>query len=387
MIVYDKTIVQNNDLLDEAQSLKKAGFIDKVQYDTIIKELVITKTHDNILVRALFFILGVFLYSSICGFLALISLEALDTNYEYLVFFFAIVGFLGTEILARSNFYGHGLDDAFIIGSQLTLAIAVGIATDFDELVMAAIITGTALVSYLRYLHLSVALLFCLALTYTLVLGIFELDESIHAFLPFIMMVYALTLFFSSKTAIQNLATAYYHKGLLLAQNFTLILFYFSGNYLVVRELSVALLGQDVAIGSDIPFAFIFYAFTFIVPTAYLVLAVLKKERILLWIGLLSFCFSVYSIRFYYSIVPIEIVLTIGGAILFTITLFTIRKLKNKETGITFQPDRFTETNAFLTAEILVTSQIGSIKPELTTESPIEFGGGDFSGGGSGGSF
>ena len=92
MIVYDKTIVQNNDLLDEAQSLKKAGFIDKVQYDTIIKELVITKTHDNILVRALFFILGVFLYSSICGFLALISLEALDTNYEYLVFFFAIVG-------------------------------------------------------------------------------------------------------------------------------------------------------------------------------------------------------------------------------------------------------------------------------------------------------
>ena len=156
---------------------------------------------------------------------------------------------------------------------------------------------------------------------------------------------------------------------------------------MVVRELSAELLGNEVLPGQDIPFSYFFYAFTFIVPSAYLVLAVLKKERILLWIGLLSFCFSVYSIRFYYSIVPIEIVLTVGGAILFAITLFTIRKLKNKETGITFQPDRFTETNAFLTAEILVTSQIGSIKPELTIESPIEFGGGDFSGGGSGGSF
>lgn len=391
MIVYDKTELQNAALLNEAKSLQKAGFIAKEQYESIAKGLVVLKTHDNLLLRILFFILGVFLYSSICGFFALITIDSINNNYEYLVFFFAIIGFAGTEILSQSKFYGHGLDDAFILGSQLTLAIAIGITSDFNELIMAIFITGTALFSYLRYIHQSMALLFCLALTYAIILGIiwgiFELNESIHVFLPFIMMAFALAIYFSSKTAMQKLATPFYYNGLLLAKNFAIILFYFSGNYLVVRELSIDLLGQDVAPGADIPFAFLFYAFTFIVPAGYLVFALVKKDRFLLWIGLLSLCFSVYTIRFYYSVMPIEVALTIGGAVLFALTLLAIKKLKNKETGITFQADRFTKTNAFLNAEILIASQMGGLKPETTLESPMEFGGGDFSGGGSGGSF
>jgi hypothetical protein len=387
MIVYDKIALQNSALLNEAQSLQKAGFIDLVQYNTITKALVTLKIHDNLLVRVLFFILGVFLYSSICSFFALAILEVLHTNYEYLVFFFAIVGFSGAEILARAKFYGHGLDDAFILGSQLTLAIAVGIATDGNEVVIAAILTATALSSYLRYLHLSLALLFCLALTATLIFGIFKLDKSIHPFLPFIMMAYALAVYFSSKTAVQKLAIPFYYNGLLFTKYFAQILFYFSGNYLVVRELSIELLGQDVAPGSDIPFAYLFYAFTFIVPAGYLYFALLKKDRILLYIGLLSLCFSVYTIRYYYSVVPIEFALTIGGAVLFAIALLAIKILKEKETGITFKADRFTETNSFLNAEILLASQMGGLKPEQITESPIEFGGGGFSGGGSQGSF
>ncbi|NRS88879.1 hypothetical protein HNQ02_001797 [Flavobacterium sp. 7E] len=387
MIVYDKKMLDHANLLDEAQSLQKAGFIAKEQYETIAKNLTVPKTHNNLLIRFLFFILGVFLYSSICGFFSLLAVDSINSNYEYLVFFFAIIGFSGAEILSRSTYYGHGLDDTFILGSQFTLAIAIGITSDFNELIMGAFITGTALLSYLRYLHLSMALLFSLALTYTIVLGIFELNESIQAFFPFIMMAFALAIYFSSKTALQKLATPFYYNGLLLAKNFALILFYFSGNYLIVRELSIDLLGQDLAPGSDIPFAYLFYAFTFIVPVSYLYFGLVKKDRILLWIGLLSLCFLVFTIRYYYSVLPVEIALTIGGAVLFTTTLFTIRKLKNKETGITFQSDRFTKTNAFLNAEILITSQIGGLKPEVTTESPMEFGGGDFSGGGSGGSF
>jgi hypothetical protein len=40
----------------------------------------------------------------------------------------------------------------------------------------------------------------------------------------------------------------------------------------------------------------------------------------------------------------------------------------------------------FLNAEILISSQLG-MQPETTTKSQMEFGGGDFSGGGSSGSF
>tara|TARA_R110002126_G_scaffold106967_4_gene242185 strand:+ start:217 stop:1380 length:1164 start_codon:yes stop_codon:yes gene_type:complete len=387
MIVYDTSELQNLSLLKESKSLQKAGFIDQEQCEAIAKGLAVLKTHDNLLLRILFFILGAFLYSSICGFFTLLTIDSIDNNYVFLLFFFAIVGFTGAEVLSRSKFYGHGLDDAFILGAQLTLAIAIGVATDGNELVIASIIAATALLSYLRYLHLSMALLFSMAVIAVLIYTVFELHESVHAFLPFIMMACAIGLFFTSKKIKDKLAKPFYYNGLLLTENCALILFYFSGNYLVVRELSIESLGQDVAIGSDIPFAYLFYAFTFVVPVGYLYFALIKKDQILLWIGLLSFCFSIYTIRFYYALMPIEIALTIGGALLFATTLFAIRQLKGKETGITFQADRFTETNAFISAEILITSQIGSIKPELTMESPMDFGGGDFSGGGSGGSF
>jgi uncharacterized membrane protein YgcG len=65
--------------------------------------------------------------------------------------------------------------------------------------------------------------------------------------------------------------------------------------------------------------------------------------------------------------------------------ILLLKDLKTKKL-VTSKPDRFTKTNAFLNAEILISSQLG-MQPETTTKSQMEFGGGDFSGGGSSGSF
>jgi hypothetical protein len=386
MIVYDKGELENLTLVEEAHSLKEGGFIDSNQYDAIKKELVIPKSYNNLLIRAAFFILGVFLYSSICGFLTLISENAIGENFKVIVFLYAAVGFVGAEVLTHLKFYGHGLDDAFLLGSQLTLAIAVGLLTDGNEIVIASIITLTACCSYLRYLHLAMALLFCLALTATLTYAMFELGSIGKTVLPFVMMLFAVAIYFISKSIVPKISNPFYYKGVVLANSFSLILFYLSGNYLVVRELSVILLAAAIAPGHDISFAFFFYAFTFVVPLFYLVYSLLKKDRIILWIGSLALGFSIYTIHFYYPVLSLEIIFTIGGVLLFVFTYFTIKKLKNKETGITFKPNRFTKTNAYLNAEILISSQLG-LKPETTTESNMEFGGGGFSGGGSGGEF
>lgn len=386
MIVYDKTELENVTLLEEGQSLKSAGFINKEQYNLIINELAVPKSQNNILIRAGFFLLGSFLYSSICGFITLLSLEGNYENYKVLVFIFSIIGFAGTDFLAKQKFYRYGLDDAFLLGSQLTLAIAIGISTDGNGLIISLILMITSLLSYLRYVHLSMALLFCFATTSSLVYTLFELGATGKTILPFVLMLFSAGIYFYSKPILKNLKTTFYYKGVLLANSFSLILFYLSGNYLVVRELSVALLGAEIAPNSDISFAYIFYVFTFIVPAAYLVYSLLKKDRIMLWIGALAMAFSIYSIRFYYAVLPIETFLTIAGLLLFAFTYFAINKLKHKETGITFRPDRFTNSNAFMNAETLIASQLG-LKPETVQESDMKFGGGGFSGGGSSGEF
>lgn len=387
MIAYDKTELENQFLIDEAHSLYKAGFILKEQYNEIEKKLPTPKRHKNILLRLLFALLGVFLYSSITGLISLIGLSNIDNSFDFFIFVFAAIGFTGAEFFAKQNTKGYGLDDTFLLGGQLLLAIAIGVVTNGNELPIALIATIVSLLTYLRYINIISVMIFCVASTATIAYSLFEMGSIGKTILPFVLMLYAIGIYFLCKKFTQKVVFPFYHKGIVLVKYFSLILFYASGNYLVVRELSEILLGNKIATNSDIPFALFFYAFTFIVPAFYIVYSLRLGELAMLWIGLLTVGFSIYTIRFYHQVLPIEIALTLGGIFLFAVAYFSIKKLKDKTTGITFQPDRFINSSDFMHTEALIlTAQFG-LEPETSIESPMEFGGGGFSGGGSGGSY
>lgn len=387
MIVYDAKIVDNEILVNEADTLYKGGFISKEQKQFIKKELPVFRSQNNILVRIGFFLLGSFLYGSICGAISIIGMNAENAYFKICCYIFAAVGFAGSELLAKQNFRNHGLDDAFILGAILNIGFAIGITTDGYESVIAFFMALASLLMFLRYLHLLSMLVFCLSITAFLFFQMFEFGEIGKTILPFTAMIFAAICYFLTKKLINNLMKNYYYNGLLLANSFCLILFYLSCNYLVVRELSAELLGAEVKPGTDIPFAFFFYGFTFVVPIVYLVQALKTKNRIMLWISFLAIGFSIYTIRFYYAVLPIEVALTLGGLVLFAIAYFSIKKLKEKESGITFKADRINHSDNFLNAEALIVASTFGIKPEVKVDSPMEFGGGGFSGGGSEGNF
>jgi len=387
MIVYDKRLLDNLVLVEEAKSLESAGFISKEQKDLIKKELPAFKRQSNILVRLGFFLLGAFLYLSICGVISLFGLSGESLFFDICCYIFAIAGFVGAEFLAHQNYYEHGLDDAFILGAILNVGFAIAITTEGYELIIAIFVAVASFVLYRRYLHLLSLVIFCLAASAVLFYGLFEFGSIGKAILPFVAMLVSAGFYFFAKKIISNLKDSYYYKGLLIANSFCLILFYLSCNYLVVRELSAMLLGIEILPGKDIPFAIFFHVFTLVVPVLYLVQAIKTKDRIMLWISFLAIGFSIYTIRFYYSVLPIEVALTIGGLVLFAIAYFSIKKLKDKETGLTFKPDRINNSNALLNAEALIVASTFGLKPEVKTESPMDFGGGGFSGGGSEGSF
>ena len=387
MIAHNKQLLNDLALLEEANSLQQAGFISKEQKDLIKKQLPDFKGQKNILVRLGFFLLGSFLYGSICGAISIVGMAGEEYYFKICCYIFAGVGFAGAELLAKQKYYGHGLDDAFILGAILNVGFAIGISTDGYELIIAVLMAIAAFVMYRRYLHLPSLLVFCLASLAVLFYGLFEFGAIGKTILPFVAMLFAAGFYFFTKKSIQSLTESYYYNGLLLANSFCLILFYLSCNYLVVRELSIMLLGNEILPGTDIPFAYFFYAFTLIVPILYLVQALKTKDRIMLWISFLAIAFSIYTIRFYYSVLPIEVALTLGGVVLFIIAYFSIKRLKEKESGLTFKPDRINNSNALLNAEALIVASTFGMKPEVKTESPMEFGGGGFSGGGSDGSF
>ena len=388
MIAHNKQLLDDLALLEEANSLQNGGFISKEQKDLIKKQLPDFKNQKYILVRLGFFLLGSFLYGSICGAISIVGMVGDELYFKICCYIFAGVGFAGAEFLANQKYYGHGLDDAFILGAILNVGFAIGITTDGYELIIAIFMAIAAFVMYRRYLHLPSLLVFCLASSAVLFYGLFEFGEIGKTILPFAAMISAAGFYFSTKKSIHSLTESYYYNGLLLANSFCLILFYLSCNYLVVRELSVMLLGNEILPGTDIPFAYFFYAFTLIVPIVYLVQALKTKDRIMLWISFLAIGFSIYTIRFYYSVLPIEVALTLGGLVLFAIAYFSIKKLKEKESGLTFKPDRINNSNALLNAEALIVASTFGMKPGVKPQdSPMEFGGGGYSGGGSEGSF
>ncbi|MEN2412473.1 hypothetical protein [Flavobacterium mesophilum] len=388
MIVYDKKVLENEALVDEANTLYKGGFINKDQKKIIEKELPVFKNHSNVLVQIGFFLLGSLLYGSICGMVSLFGIHSEDIYFQICFYIFAAIGFGGSELLGRQHYHGHGLDDAFVLGTILNVGCAIGITTEGYEIIVALFVSIVALFMFLRYLHVLSMLVFCISTTAFLFFGMFEFGEIGKAILPFTAMLFAGAFYFLTKKMINNLKERYYYNGLLLANAFCLVLFYLSCNYLIVRELSAELLGTEVQPGTDIPFAFFFYGFTFVVPVVYLVQAIKTKDRIMLWISFLAIAFSIYTIRFYYSVLPIEVALTLGGIVLFGIAYFSIKKLKEKERGLTFKPDRINHSDAFLNAEALVVASAFGMKPEVKPQaSPMEFGDGGFSGGGSGGSF
>lgn len=387
MILHNKNLLNNLALVEEAETLESGGFISKEQKKIIKNVLPAFRSQSNILVRLGFFLLGSFLYSSICGAISLIGLSGEDFYFKICCYLFAGVGIAGAELLGNQNYYRHGLDDAFILGIPLNIGFAVAISTEGQEISIAAFVAIASFLTYRRYLHPLSMLVFCFASTAVLFYGMFEIGDIGKTILPFVTMLVSAGFYFLTKGKIKNLTEVYFRDGLILANSFCLILFYLSCNYLVVRELSFELLGVDVLPGQDIPFAFFFYAFTFIVPIAYLVQALRTRDRIMLWISFAAIGFSIFTIRFYYSVLPIEVALTLGGLVMFAIAYLSIQKLKNKEEGLTFKPDRINNSNAILNAEALIVASTFGMKPEVKTDSPMDFGGGGFSGGGSGESF
>ncbi len=395
MIAYDKTLLYNVFINEEANRLKESGFISREQYKALGNQLPRLKSQNNLFIRIGFFILGCLLYASICGFITLLGLAEIDKVYLFLIYLFAVIGFGAKEYMSKNmNYFAFGLDDAFILGGIATLLTAVGLS--FEEnyntkyLTVIIIMAIVSSIAYLRYLNLSLALLACLGITGSLAYITFEYLAVGKTILPFVMLLFSSGSFFISKKVLQNLTVLYYHNGLKLAKGFCLILFYLAGNYYVVRELNFSLSENHFydALSPEIPFALFFWAFTFTIPVVYLFLSLKNKDRIMLWIGFLALCFAFFTFRTYHHVLPPEVTLTIGGLVAFSFAYFSIKKIKNNETGITFLQDRFSDSNSQLNLETLIIASQFGLKPEIKPEeSPMEFGGGGFSGGGAGSDF
>lgn len=387
MISYDKKLLDNTYLVDEAKNLASSGFISTEQLIEIKNNFTTLKTQDNLFIRICLFLLGSILYLSLCGAISLLGINSFnsDSSISVMIVIFGLTGFLITELflVRNKNYFGNGLDDAFIIGMQIAFNGFVIFLNNSDIVVCFSIFI-LSLLCYFRYLHLLSLIASYIAIIAVIFLYFVDYIQFGSTLLPFVFLLFGIATYILAKKVKQKIKLPYYYIGLLFLESLGLLLIYFSMNYFVVNELSKEINSTKM----KIPMAWLFYAFTILTPLFYLFYGIKTKNKPMLWIGGCTMAFTIFTIRFYHHLLPPAIALTLAGIILFAIAFFAIRKLKNKESGVTFLPDKFETTNTLVTLETLATASQFGIKTEVQTpKSPMDFDGGGFSGGGAGDSF
>ena len=384
MIAYNKTLLENTFLVEEAIDLKKSGFLQESDLNTVKHSLATLKTNRNILVRIGFYLLGSFLFSSILGFFSMFTLMNSSTNYHIVGFVYFIIGIIILEVICRQNYFRHGLDDSFIIGSQLTFYISIYFLT-YSTIALYFSMIMIGFVFALRYVN---TISFLVSLIGIVVLiGDFLINHTyISSALPFVLLIIAIGFYFLHKK-IKDIKPLYLYQNVMeWFFSFSLLLGYASINYFVVRTLSEDLLHADYT-KSDVPFGWIFNILMFLLPIGYVYYALQTKNRTMLYIGGLTFTLSIATFRYYHSIMPAELALILAGSLMFGAVYFIIQKIKTKATGITFIPDRTSNPAMLSTMEALIINSQDMNHAAPTQQSDMPFGGGGFSGGGAGGEY
>lgn len=306
--------------------------------------------------------------------------------------------FVVLELLIKERrFYHAGADNALLYaGLSGAVGIIFYVFSEYfwPELGRFNLDLGNSFLALLLILALFVAAVVRYAdslvvvagfITALMIVGLFGMNSALgQALLPFMVMATAAAALALSRTFTHRLAGTeladYYAACLLMLKALGLVFFYLGGNYLVVREANAEL--HNMYKSTQIPFAPVFYAFTAGIPLLYIVLGLRRADRPTLLVGLLALAFSIFTLRYYHSIMPPEIAAVAAGLVLTVLAGVLLRWLRPARFGLTSEPD---DEPQHFNLENLIQAQ--------TAHAPgapaggFEFGGGQSGGGGATGQY
>lgn len=386
MIAYNTLWVSNLFNRQQAQQAFEQECLDKEELDNINTRYPAPFYSPNLFIRIGLFILTTVILLFSFGLLALLFLQSIDDAIGGLTIFFALLCYVALEYMVQSKkHFQSGVDDALLWIFACSLLGGISYLVKAGNLANCILICIISLYCSLRFADrlMSVVL-------YVSFLGIFffsciHLGAAAKAFVPFVIMAISALIYLLISKA-KGLKTNQLYAGCLLVISISaLISFYISGNYYVVRELSNAMFNLNLAENESIPFAWLFWLFTVAIPCLYIIRGIQKKEIIFIRVGLILMACIVFTVRYYYSIAPPEVIMAAGGIVLMLVSYGLSRYLKTPRYGFTNLEIASTDTPGKLQIESILVTQTFTGQP--APADGTKFGGGGFGGGGASGEF
>ena len=384
---YNHTWLRNLEIVKHAKQWLKQDIISREQWETIRHEYPAEFYHPNVFIRILMFIATLIALGGATGMLGLIFVEVAEDSIWFLSILYGLGSFviLDRFFIGSKKHYKSGVTEALLYHSILFLILGVAGMTEFDEdvtLWFSLLVISFVAYRYIDLISTAAALLLG---SYILFHTLYDMGGIFQQIIPICFIVFFTPMYFVIRSLKKKHATDPWHVSLVIAEAYSLVVIYAAGNYLVVRELSVALMDMYLEEGQDIPFAFLFYGLTVIVPVLYLYVGIRYKDIVLLRVSLLAIGFSVFTFKYYYSLGHPEISLTAAGAVLIGVTLALLNYLRTPKHGFT-RENILSEKWGNVNAEAFIISQtLGGNK--VTVDDTAGGGGGKFGGGGASGEF
>lgn len=334
IIAYNIEDVRKKNTLLTVKTWFKAGWINDTQWNTIKEQYKTDLYSPSVLMRLFLFFVTCLGTSTIAiMFTFMFELVDSETGIRVLLLLLGTTLMFFTEytMIKENNHFKSGVTEAgYYVGLSFLYFGFLGIEYNYVSLyaVVALIFFSFAALRYLDLVSILGAIISFLCL-------LFFVFEPIMAFLPFLVMFTFLGLFYLSKKVEKKVAAVLWKDHFTVFNTAALMLVYLGGNYFVVREMSQEMMGFTLMEGEDIPFAFLFYAFTFLVPIGYLYWGILKKEILFIRVSLLTLTLSVFTIKYYYSLGYPEVTLTLAGAVMIVLALLLLNYLKTIKNSFT----------------------------------------------------
>ena len=388
IIAYNVAELEKKKILSEAEYLYKSKLLSGEQWHNIRKEYASRLYTPSIFMRVLLFIFSLIGMMTIIGPLGALFSDIRESGYRILSLILGIlILFITEKLLIKDRYhFNSGITEAGIYSSLSMIAFGI-LGSDPPYLIICAIVgfllTSFAAIRYLNLLALISSIGFSGWILFQMIIAIGGIVE---ALMPFIFMATFGTMYWYSKKLQEKLQNIIFEDHFVIVKTIALLLFYVAGNYFVVSELSISLMGLQLSAGDDIPFAFVFYLFTAMVPIAYFYWGIKKKSILFIRIGLLTMALSVVTFNYYYTLEFPMLTVTICGAALILIALVLFNYLKQIRNGFTREillDDKWSSSD--LTA-IIASQTLGGNTMNVPDDDLI-FKGGSFGGAGAGGNW
>lgn len=300
--------------------------------------------------------------------------------------FFGVTTYCVLEWIVSKGHFRSGVDEALIWSSAIFMIAGINLCFEISPVHNTFLVFGLALWYTLRFLESLMAVLAFFAVLAFIIFNLQKAEQSVQALIPAAIIVFSILVFFLANSMRGLERYKYYRRCLLSTGIAALLSIYLAGNYYIVSTVATTYLHLDLLAEKSLPLGKIYWVLTVSIPWIYLLLGIIRRDIWSLRTALVTLAIMIFTIRHYYHLIPIYVVMIIGGILLIGISFALLRWLRRPKFGFNIHEDfSIRSRNMKQFESIMIGRFFGS--QNQAPENTRSFGGGSGDGAGAGGSY